>query len=72
MLRLAGVLVCTLCAVSLASSRAGVAAASTAPPTPAVAFQLNAAHTGVTEDEMSSARPARRWTVDFSGGVGMR
>ncbi|MEA2158891.1 MAG: hypothetical protein QOD66_1271 [Solirubrobacteraceae bacterium] len=38
------------------------------PATPAVAYQLNAAHTGVTADAVA-ASPRKRWTVNFSGGV---
>lgn len=38
------------------------------PATPAVAYQLNAAHTGVTADAVA-AQPTRRWSVDLGGKV---
>jgi outer membrane protein assembly factor BamB len=38
------------------------------PATPAVAYQLNAAHTGVTADTVA-ARPKKQWSVRFTGGI---
>lgn len=50
---------------------ASTAAAKPSPKpasTPAVAYQLNDGHTGVTPDAMA-ARPTRRWSVTFAGAV---
>lgn len=63
---------------SLAIFGAGLAAAPSAlatadlttstTATPAVAYQLNPAHTGVTGDAMA-ASPTKRWAVNFTGAV---
>lgn len=52
----------------------GVPAQSTptaviAAPTPAVAYQMNAAHTGITPDPVSSSAPTQLWGKSFAGDV---
>jgi outer membrane protein assembly factor BamB len=47
---------------------AATAPASSKPETPAVAYQLNAQHTGVTADRVA-AKPRKRWSVTFSDGI---
>lgn len=59
-------------AVILAAGPSGAEAKKPVPPPPpptsAVAYGLNAAHTGVVADAVA-AQPARRWTVDLGGKV---
>lgn len=55
-------------APSAASAKKPVPPPPPPPATPAVAYQLNAAHTGVSADAVA-AQPTRRWSVDLGGKV---
>jgi outer membrane protein assembly factor BamB len=60
----------TVAAAALLALTAATALAGSKPPSPvpAVAYQLNAQHTGATTDSVA-ATPTKQWSVTFSGGV---